>query len=143
MTNEIAQSVRTLLTGILPPITMPFDTEGNLVPDGLKPQIDLMIAHGVRAILAYVPKRGCVEKNHGTGATTRVHTRPLPNNSRNRVSTNMPCPGLTELGYRLENRSVRITGATFIPPMQTRRAHNTNRQSFITPTRPVWRKARA
>ena len=52
MTNEIAQSVRTLLTGILPPITMPFDAEGNLVPDGLKPQIDLMIANGVRAIVA-------------------------------------------------------------------------------------------
>jgi len=52
MTNEIAQSVRTRLTGILPPITMPFDQEGNLVPGGLRPQIDMMIANGVRAIVA-------------------------------------------------------------------------------------------
>jgi 4-hydroxy-tetrahydrodipicolinate synthase len=52
MTNEIAQSVQAKLTGILPPISMPFDKEGNLVASGLKPQIDLMIAGGVRAIVA-------------------------------------------------------------------------------------------
>lgn len=52
MANDIAHSVRTSLTGILPPITMPFDQDGNLVPAGLKPQIDLMIASGVRAIVA-------------------------------------------------------------------------------------------
>jgi 4-hydroxy-tetrahydrodipicolinate synthase len=52
MTNQIAKSVQAKLTGILPPITMPFDQDGNLVPSGLKAQIDLMIASGVRAIVA-------------------------------------------------------------------------------------------
>jgi 4-hydroxy-tetrahydrodipicolinate synthase len=52
MTNEIAKPVRQCLTGILPPITMPFDQQGNLVPSGLKAQIDLMIANGVHAIVA-------------------------------------------------------------------------------------------
>lgn len=40
------------LTGILPPITMPFDKNGTLRPEGLKPQIDMMIDNGVRGIVA-------------------------------------------------------------------------------------------
>jgi 4-hydroxy-tetrahydrodipicolinate synthase len=52
MTNEIAKAVRAKLTGILPPIAMPFDKDGNLVASGLKPQIDLMIKSGVGAIVA-------------------------------------------------------------------------------------------
>lgn len=50
--NQIAASVRDTLTGILPPITMPFDEQGRLQLDGLKAQIDLMIESGVRAIVA-------------------------------------------------------------------------------------------
>lgn len=52
MTNSVAQAVRSRLTGILPPITMPFDTDGRLVTTALKPQIDLMIESGVRGIVA-------------------------------------------------------------------------------------------
>ncbi|MCR8725201.1 dihydrodipicolinate synthase family protein [Frigidibacter sp. ROC022] len=51
MPNEVALSVRNKLTGILPPLSMPFDAEGNLVPDALGPQIDLMIESGVRAVV--------------------------------------------------------------------------------------------
>jgi hypothetical protein len=53
---------------------------------------------GVCAITAYEPNRGWVEKNHGTGATTLASTRPLAISSRSLVSTNIPWPGLTELG---------------------------------------------
>ncbi len=52
MANDIAKSVRTTLTGILPPITMPFDQGGNLVSEGLKGQIDFMIESGVRGVVA-------------------------------------------------------------------------------------------
>lgn len=52
MTNQIAASVRDTLTGILPPITMPFDEDGNLVLEGLKGQVDMMVDSGVRAIVA-------------------------------------------------------------------------------------------
>jgi 4-hydroxy-tetrahydrodipicolinate synthase len=50
--NPVAASVRHTLTGILPPLTMPFDRRGNLVPEGLKPQVDFMVGHGVRAVVA-------------------------------------------------------------------------------------------
>lgn len=52
MTNPIAQSVRNTLTGILPPLAMPFDDNGDLVKGALKPQIDLMVASGVRGVVA-------------------------------------------------------------------------------------------
>lgn len=52
MENSVATSVRNVLTGILPPITMPFDEAGKLRLDGLQGQIDLMINSGVRAIVA-------------------------------------------------------------------------------------------
>ena len=51
MTNSIALSLRNTLTGILPPLSMPFDEAGNLVPGALKPQIDFMIESGVRGIV--------------------------------------------------------------------------------------------
>jgi 4-hydroxy-tetrahydrodipicolinate synthase len=44
--------LRQSLTGILPPITMPFDKKGELVKGGLKEQIDFVIGHGARAIVA-------------------------------------------------------------------------------------------
>ena len=47
-----ASSLRQKLTGVLPPITMPFDREGNLVKGGLKEQIDFIIGHGARAVVA-------------------------------------------------------------------------------------------
>lgn len=52
MPNEVAQSVRNTLTGILPPLSMPFDEDGALVPGALGPQIDLMVKSGVRAVVA-------------------------------------------------------------------------------------------
>lgn len=52
MSNEIALSVRNTLTGILPPITMPFDDVGRLVPGALAEQIDFMVDAGVRGIVA-------------------------------------------------------------------------------------------
>lgn len=51
MTNQIALELRNKLTGILPPLSMPFDEQGNLVSGALKPQIDLMIEAGVRGVV--------------------------------------------------------------------------------------------
>lgn len=47
-----ASDLRQLLTGVLPPITMPFDDEGNLVKGGLRKQIDFIIGQGARAVVA-------------------------------------------------------------------------------------------
>jgi 4-hydroxy-tetrahydrodipicolinate synthase len=47
-----ASSLRRQLTGVLPPITMPFDDEGNLVKGGLRKQIDFIIGQGARAVVA-------------------------------------------------------------------------------------------
>lgn len=46
--NDLRQS----LTGVLPPITMPFDKSGALVKGGLREQIDFIIEHGARAVVA-------------------------------------------------------------------------------------------
>ena len=51
MTNPVAQSVRQTLTGILPPLSMPFDENGNLVRGALKPQVDFMVESGVRGVV--------------------------------------------------------------------------------------------
>lgn len=50
--NAIAAALRGTLTGILPPITMPFDGRGRLVPEGLGAQIDFMVENGVRGVVA-------------------------------------------------------------------------------------------
>jgi 4-hydroxy-tetrahydrodipicolinate synthase len=52
MPNEIALSVRDKLTGILPPLSMPFDESGALVEGAIAPQIDWMVQSGVRAVVA-------------------------------------------------------------------------------------------
>lgn len=52
MVNEIAASVRESLTGILPPMTMPFDEAGGLVTDALKPQVEFLVKAGVRGVVA-------------------------------------------------------------------------------------------
>jgi len=52
MANEIAQSVRNKLNGILPPLSMPFDDDGALVTEALGPQIDLMVKAGARGVVA-------------------------------------------------------------------------------------------
>jgi len=52
MSNPVAQSVRNTLTGILPPLSMPFDEAGNLVRGALKSQIDFMVESGVRGVVA-------------------------------------------------------------------------------------------
>lgn len=52
MVNEIAASVRNKLTGIMPPLSMPFDDKGALVPEALAPQIDFMVNAGVSGIVA-------------------------------------------------------------------------------------------
>lgn len=52
MTSSPAASLRNKLTGVLPPITMPFDAKGDLVPGGLREQIDFIIGAGARAIVA-------------------------------------------------------------------------------------------
>jgi 4-hydroxy-tetrahydrodipicolinate synthase len=51
MTNKIAQSLRNTLTGILPPLSMPFDDKGNLVKGELGSQVDFMIDAGVRGLV--------------------------------------------------------------------------------------------
>lgn len=52
MTTSPAASVRNKLTGVMPPITMPFDARGELVKGGLKEQIDFIISSGARAVVA-------------------------------------------------------------------------------------------
>lgn len=52
MPNEVALSVREKLTGILPPLAMPFDDDSALVTGGIAPQIDMMVNSGVRAVVA-------------------------------------------------------------------------------------------
>lgn len=52
MSNKVALSLRNKLTGILPPLSMPFDDEGSLVPGALGPQIDFMVNAGVRGVVA-------------------------------------------------------------------------------------------
>ncbi|MBO6921968.1 dihydrodipicolinate synthase family protein [Boseongicola sp. H5] len=52
MENKIASSVRERLTGILPPLSMPFDDAGELAPEALAAQIDFMVAGGVRGVVA-------------------------------------------------------------------------------------------
>ncbi|HVZ43544.1 MAG TPA: dihydrodipicolinate synthase family protein [Ramlibacter sp.] len=44
--------LRERLTGVLPPITMPFDRDGSLVAGGLREQIDFVIRSGARGIVA-------------------------------------------------------------------------------------------
>ena len=51
MTNQIALKLRNTLTGILPPLSMPFDADGNLVKGALKAQVDFMVESGVRGIV--------------------------------------------------------------------------------------------
>lgn len=46
------QQLRSQLTGIVPPLTTPFDKEGNLVASAVREQIDFMAANGVRAVVA-------------------------------------------------------------------------------------------
>jgi len=52
MANDIARALQAQLRGILPPISMPFDEDGNLVPEGLARQIEMMIGAGVGGIVA-------------------------------------------------------------------------------------------
>lgn len=52
MTTSSSSSLRQKLTGVLPPITMPFDAKGDLVKGGLKEQIDFIIGAGARAVVA-------------------------------------------------------------------------------------------
>jgi 4-hydroxy-tetrahydrodipicolinate synthase len=40
------------LTGIIPPITMPFDANGNLVPNAIAEQVDFIIEQGVHGMVA-------------------------------------------------------------------------------------------
>jgi len=49
MTNS---TLRQQLTGVLPPITMPFDMKGELVKGGLREQIDFIIKNGANGVVA-------------------------------------------------------------------------------------------
>lgn len=52
MNTPSAPSLRHTLTGVLPPVTTPFDAQGNFVKGGLKEQIDFVIEAGSRAVVA-------------------------------------------------------------------------------------------
>ena len=43
-------SLRQQLSGVLPPITMPFDMKGDLVKGGLREQIDFIIRNGANGV---------------------------------------------------------------------------------------------
>jgi len=45
-------TLRQQLTGVLPPITMPFDMKGELVKGGLREQIDFIIKNGANGVVA-------------------------------------------------------------------------------------------
>lgn len=49
---QTPSDLRQQLTGILPPITMPFDERGALVKGALREQIDFIVENGARAIVA-------------------------------------------------------------------------------------------
>ncbi|MGC8477490.1 MAG: dihydrodipicolinate synthase family protein [Acetobacteraceae bacterium] len=49
--SQAATSLKTVLTGILPPLAMPFSANGDLLPGALAEQIDLMVDRGVRAVV--------------------------------------------------------------------------------------------
>ena len=51
MTNS-NPTLRQQLTGVLPPITMPFDMKGELVKGGLREQIDFIIKNGANGVVA-------------------------------------------------------------------------------------------
>lgn len=51
MTNQTALNLRNTLTGILPPLSMPFDENGSLVSGALKAQVDFMVDAGVRGVV--------------------------------------------------------------------------------------------
>jgi len=50
--NQSTPLIRQQLTGVLPPITMPFDKNGDLVKGGLKEQIDFIIKSGANGVVA-------------------------------------------------------------------------------------------
>lgn len=52
MPAPTAAQLRQQLTGVLPPIAMPFDLQGNLVKGALREQIDFIVGQGARAIVA-------------------------------------------------------------------------------------------
>jgi 4-hydroxy-tetrahydrodipicolinate synthase len=52
MDEKRAVELKQRLRGILPPVTMPFDEQGNLIPSAIKAQIDLMVANGVNGVVA-------------------------------------------------------------------------------------------
>lgn len=52
MPSSTALPLRQQLTGVLPPITMPFDRSGALVPGGLREQIDFIVAQGASGVVA-------------------------------------------------------------------------------------------
>lgn len=51
MPNEIALTARRTLTGILPPLSMPFNDDGVLVAGALAPQIEFMVKAGVSGVV--------------------------------------------------------------------------------------------
>ncbi|RMC64859.1 dihydrodipicolinate synthase family protein [Sinorhizobium meliloti] len=52
MPAKLDASLTKKLTGIIPPITMPFDAKGNLVTSAIAEQIDFMIEQGVDGMVA-------------------------------------------------------------------------------------------
>ncbi|NYZ13947.1 dihydrodipicolinate synthase family protein [Azospirillum sp. RWY-5-1] len=51
MPNPASLDARATLSGILPPVTMPFDSRGRVELSALKEQIDFMIANGVGGVV--------------------------------------------------------------------------------------------
>lgn len=52
MSKENLASIAAKLTGIIPPITMPFDQSGNLVPSAIAEQVNFMVEQGVHGMVA-------------------------------------------------------------------------------------------
>ena len=50
--SDSKSTLRQQLTGVLPPITMPFDMKGELVKGGLREQIDFIIKNGANGVVA-------------------------------------------------------------------------------------------
>ncbi len=49
--NTLSAEQRRLITGILPPITSPFDTMGRLQPEAFGPQVDFIVSSGAHGIV--------------------------------------------------------------------------------------------
>lgn len=135
MSNPIALSVRNTLTGILPPLSMPFDENGNLVKGALKAQVDLMIESGVRGVVV----GGSTGEGHTLSATEFVDAM---TEAYNAVDGRVPfVAGLIVQSTREAIDRVKALGDMKIAALQVTPVHylfKPGREATIEHFRAIW-----